>query len=67
MLYFPEGTIRQILYPTTYTDRYKITLPDGYALYEHTSVRSNGLSTIRFALDEFPEWVQGKYGERRNE
>jgi len=67
MLSFPVGTIRQLLYPITQTDRYEILLPDGYTLYETTSMRSNGFSNVRFALDEFPAWVQVKYGERRNE
>jgi len=67
ILSFPEGTTRQIQYPTTQTDRYNIILPDSYTLYEATSIRSNGLSSIRFALDEFPDWVQAKYGERSNE
>jgi len=67
ILSFPVGTLRQIQYPITQTDRYKIMFHDGYTLYEMTSIRPNGLCNVRFALDEFPAWVQVKYGERRNE
>lgn len=60
VLHFPAGTVRQVLYPVVMTDRYRVTLPDGYCLYEAVSLR--GQSGVRFVLDEFPEWVQQKYG-----
>ena len=66
VLHFPPGTLRQARYPVTQVDRFTITLPDGYVLYESTSMRPHGFSSVRFAFDEFPEWVQQKYGERRN-
>lgn len=58
----PAGTVRQRLYPVVLTDRYKVTLPDGYCLYEHTSLHVKGHSTVLFVLDEFPLWVQHCYG-----
>ncbi len=61
VLHFPPGTIRQVQYPAVLTDRYTITLPDSFVLYESTSIRPNGLSSVRLALDEFPTWVQEKY------
>jgi hypothetical protein len=67
ILTFPKETIRQVLYPIIQTDRYKIMLPDGYVLYENSSVRPGGFSLVRFAYDEFPDWVQEKYGKTEKE
>ena len=58
----PAGTIRQRLYPVVLTDRYKVTFPDGYCLYLHTSIHREGYSNVLFILDEFPLWVQHAYG-----
>lgn len=58
----PEGTVRQRLYPVVLTDRYKVTLPDGYCLYQHTSIHIEGYGNVYFLLDEFPAWVQDRYG-----
>ncbi len=62
ILHFPAGTMKQVLYPITQLDRYTITLPDGYELFESTSF--SGKNIVMFALDEFPEWVQQKYGKK---
>ncbi len=59
---FPTGTVRQRLYPVVLTDRYKVTLPDGYCLYQHTSHHIEWYSNVLFLLDEFPAWVQHTYG-----
>ena len=59
---FPTGTTRQRLYPVVLTDRYKVTFPDGYVLYEHTSIHVEGPDSVLFLLDEFPLWVQHTYG-----
>jgi hypothetical protein len=59
---FPAGTIRQRLYPVVLIDRYKVTFPDGYCLYQHTSIYIEEYSNVLFVLDEFPLWVQRIYG-----
>ncbi len=58
----PAGTVRQRLYPVVLTNRYKVTLPDGYGLYEHESIHVEGHTSVLFVLDEFPSWVQDTYG-----
>ncbi len=59
---FPAGTVKQRLYLVVLTDRYRVTFPDGYSLYEYTSIRVEGYSSVLFLLDEFPLWVQHAYG-----
>ena len=54
LITLPEGTVRQRLYPVVLTDRYKVTLPDGYCLYQHTSIHIEGYGNVHFLLDEFP-------------
>ncbi len=60
VIHVPVGTMRQRLYPVVVTDRYEITLPDGYKFYQ--SQGRKAFCGVSFLVDEFPEWVQRKYG-----
>ena len=64
---FPDGTLKQSIYPTTYTDRYTITFPDGYVIYGKDSNRYNSPALITFNYDEFPSWVQKKYKKKEKQ
>lgn len=62
VIMLPVGTFRQRLYPVILTDRYKVTFPDGYILYQHTPTHVERYSNVLFLLDEFPLWIQHRYG-----
>jgi hypothetical protein len=63
---FPDGTLKQSIYPIVTTDRYTITFPDGYVVYGHDSSRYNSPALVTFNFDdEFPTWVQEKYKRKK--